>query len=166
MVNKVTFVGFRGGISIRLLVLCAFFKESNDKSFEVLISWQHNSLVNQAQVKSFLQEFVSADKQFIRVFHKDGRRKDIIDCGESITKLILCVHSHQYVSLCGNEELKVMCNFSANDDNANFRSAYSNNIVQNSEAEGLSQLVDSGLQLEIRVQKSALRPFLQTRIRR
>nr|CAB3258861.1 WD repeat-containing protein KIAA1875-like [Phallusia mammillata] len=53
------------------------------------------------------EEIVTLDNQFVRVFHKDGRRKDIVDLGESINKIIFTNHSQQYVGLWNNEEIKL-----------------------------------------------------------
>ena len=54
-----------------------------------------------------LQEYITVDCQFVRIFHKDGRRKDIIDSGGLIKELVVCNHSNQYVSLVSQHEMKV-----------------------------------------------------------
>ncbi|CAK8684815.1 unnamed protein product [Clavelina lepadiformis] len=53
------------------------------------------------------EEFITVDQQFIRIFFDDGRRKDIIDLGESIRRLILCTQSNQYVTLTSLNEMKL-----------------------------------------------------------
>ena len=47
------------------------------------------------------------DHQYIRIFHKDGRRKDIIDLGIQISKLEFCGESGHYVALVAPQELRV-----------------------------------------------------------
>ena len=47
------------------------------------------------------------DNQFVRIFYKDGRRKDIIDLGVSVFKLDYCVQSGHYTALVLPQELRV-----------------------------------------------------------
>ena len=55
----------------------------------------------------YLQEYVTADSQFIRIFHKDGRRKDIVDLGTQIIKLEYSCQSGHYIALVSPQELRV-----------------------------------------------------------
>lgn len=48
------------------------------------------------------------DNQFVRIFHKDGRRKDIVDLGCQIVKLSFCEKSGHYVALVPPQELRVI----------------------------------------------------------
>uniref|UniRef100_H2Y1R1 Uncharacterized protein n=1 Tax=Ciona intestinalis TaxID=7719 RepID=H2Y1R1_CIOIN len=67
----------------------------------------HDDAIVDVTYNSVMQEFVTVDHQFVRVFHEDGRRKDIIDTGEEIKRIVTCPHSNQYAALNKKDEIKL-----------------------------------------------------------
>nr|XP_039256457.1 WD repeat-containing protein 97-like isoform X1 [Styela clava] len=54
------------------------------------------------------EEIITVDNQFIRVFYRDGRRKDIIDPGDQIVDMIRSSKSNQYIALTSDQQMKLL----------------------------------------------------------
>lgn len=54
------------------------------------------------------EEIITLDSQFIRVFYKDGRRKDIVDPGEPIMNLIWSSACNQYIAQTSDHQMKLL----------------------------------------------------------
>lgn len=54
------------------------------------------------------EEIITVDRQFIRVFYRDGRRKDIVDPGDQINDFVWSSKSNQYIALTSDQQMKIL----------------------------------------------------------
>ena len=62
-------------------------------------------------ISLFFQEYLTLDDKMIRLFMKDGRKKDIFTPAEPVSRLIFAAHMNLYVGWTPETSKLVVCLF-------------------------------------------------------